>query len=136
VYRKLIGLPVMVNFAHHVPGRLRVRISRLKRDMAAAQALRTELLQVEGVSSVSARTATGSIVIHYDDRRLDPGVLWDVLEDRGYRKEEKVRTGAAGSPVAGKLASAAVDHLARAAFDFALERAIGAPAATLVRALI
>src|SRR5687768_6623714 len=120
----------MVDFAHHVPGRLRVRIPRLKRDTAAALALRAELLRVDGVTSVAVRMETGSIVIHYDDRRLDPAMLWDTLEDLGYCTEEKARTVAAGSAVADKLAAAAADHLARAAFDFALDRLIGAPAAT------
>ena len=37
-------------YIHHVPGRMRVRIQRLKSDVAAGQDLKRALIEVPGIS--------------------------------------------------------------------------------------
>jgi hypothetical protein len=69
---------------HHVPGRLRVRLSGLKRNARAAALLRTELAAIEGIRSVSANAIRGNIVIHYDETHFDPQVAIDFLQLRGH----------------------------------------------------
>lgn len=126
----------MVDFAHHVPGRLRIQASHLKRNAAAIAVLRADLLNIDGVTSVSANQATGSITIFYDSRGLDPIVIWKTIQRLGYLDRNAAYDKPAASPVTEKLISAAADQFTKAAIDFALERLVGRPAATLIGALI
>lgn len=126
----------MVDFAHHVPGRLRIQASRLKRNAADIAILRADLLNIDGVTSVSANEAIGSLTIIYDSRSLEPIAIWKAIQRRGYLDRKAARDKPAGLPVTEKLISAAADHFTKAAIDFALERLVGRPAATLIGALI
>ncbi|HYG85980.1 MAG TPA: hypothetical protein VD978_06955 [Azospirillum sp.] len=126
----------MVDFSHHVPGRLRVQISRLKHNVPATAILRAALLEIDSIASVTANTATGSVTILYDRHHLDPSILWSTLQRLGYHEREPAHVPPDESPIVEKLASAAADHVTKAALDFALERLLGRPAAALIGALI
>jgi hypothetical protein len=54
------------DIAHHVPGRLRLRSAALKRNVCASEEARRHLAQIEGVTSVRANPATGSVLLEYD----------------------------------------------------------------------
>src|SRR5690349_17332574 len=122
----------MVDFAHHVPGRLRIQTSRLKRNAAAIAILRADLLNIDGVTSVSANPATGSITIFYDSHGLDNVVIWKTIQHLGYLDRNTAYDRPAASPVTEELISAAADQFTKAAIDFALERLVGRSAATLI----
>jgi copper chaperone CopZ len=56
----------MIHHVHHVPGRLRIRIPGLKRNLEEARILTKALSRVSGVQSVEANLLTGSLLVHYD----------------------------------------------------------------------
>lgn len=58
----------MVQVVHHVPGRLRIRILRLKGSPGEAARVEAQIDSIRGVSNVAANAVTGSVVIHYDAR--------------------------------------------------------------------
>lgn len=58
----------MIHHVHHVPGRLRIRIPALKRNVEKARVLTKALARVSGVQSVEANLLTGSLLVHYDPR--------------------------------------------------------------------
>jgi hypothetical protein len=126
----------MVDFAHHVPGRLRIRDARLKHNAQAIASLRANLLAINGVASTSANATTGSITILYDRHSLDPAVIWKTLGQFGFEASTAVLSKPPQSQVAEQIVSIATDHMVKAAIDFALARLVGRPAATLIGALI
>ena len=56
----------MTHHVHYVPGRLRIRIPRLKRNAEEARILTKALSRVSGVRSVEVNLLTGSLLVHYD----------------------------------------------------------------------
>jgi copper chaperone CopZ len=55
----------MVQYIHHVPGRLRVKFSWLRRNEVQAIAIQAQLEALEGVNRVDINLTTGSIVVLY-----------------------------------------------------------------------
>ena len=66
---------VMAARFHSVPGRLRVRLPRVKGNAANARAVEAILSKLNGVSHVEGRELTGSVVIHYDPKAITGGAL-------------------------------------------------------------
>jgi hypothetical protein len=56
-----------ISIVHAVPGRIRLKISRLKRDPKYAVAIRDRLLTLPGVRRVEANPLTASVVVSYND---------------------------------------------------------------------
>src|SRR6185437_10712997 len=56
---------------HHIPGRLRVRLSRTQRNPHLLDQLRGFVESLEGVHSVEMNPVTGSIVVHYHPESRD-----------------------------------------------------------------
>ena len=59
------------HIAHHVKGRLRMRVPSAKGDLAALEAIKRTLTPLTGVHEVVVNAATGSITVHYDPKRHD-----------------------------------------------------------------
>ncbi len=74
----------MVLDFHHVPGRLRVRLAALKANRQAAIPLQAEVLALGGVQSASINSATGSLIVHYDQNRFALEALWATLRRLDY----------------------------------------------------
>jgi hypothetical protein len=55
---------------HHIPGRIRVKISRAKHNRALLNRVRESLANCNGVERVSVNEATGSFLIYYDPQSL------------------------------------------------------------------
>jgi hypothetical protein len=72
----------MIEFAHWVPGRLRIRVPSVKHDAKAAAAARCAVLSITAVASVSINAATASLVVIYDPEQLPLAALWDELQRR------------------------------------------------------
>jgi hypothetical protein len=57
--------------AHHVPGRIRIRIPVLKK-LSLSMLQRSAAIPFEaGILHVQVNPVTGSLVIHYDPQRID-----------------------------------------------------------------
>ena len=125
----------VVLYIHHVPERLRVRLSILVRNEPAAKLLRSELLSVAGVASVSINSSIGSLLVHYDRDRFEPDAFWMVLQRLGYADQppralsETPERNPSASP---DLANAVAEALVKAM----LEQWLGRSAAMLIGLLV
>ncbi len=117
---------------HHVPGRLRVALGRLKGDRAGAGPLRAALLALPGVTAVSISPAIGSVTIHYALEQFAPEDFWETLRRFGVFNgaPQPARTPA---PPAQPLAEAAADALAAALVETMAQRLLGPAGGVLAR---
>lgn len=67
---------------HSVPGRLRIKTDVLRRS-SAADAVRAEVIAIAGVSRATVNTVTGSLLVTYDPKCLQPEVVWTRLVKAG-----------------------------------------------------
>jgi copper chaperone CopZ len=74
----------MVNYIHHVPGRLRVNTPVLKRNEFRARQLKSYLEGMHGVLRADTSIVTGSVVIKYDTDMVSSAVILNSLHDLGY----------------------------------------------------
>lgn len=54
---------------HALPGRLRVKLTAIKKAPAAAMELEQALLREPGVAETAANPVTGSMLVHYDPQQ-------------------------------------------------------------------
>jgi Heavy metal associated domain 2 len=121
-------------YVHHVPGRLRIRISRLRHDEQAARAAEALMVSVPGVQKAATNTVTGSLTVHYDRGKTCVDELLPVLKGHQYidtrvtapalRTTRSVQT----TDVAVRV----VSRLARMAAEKALERSVMSLVAALL----
>jgi copper chaperone CopZ len=123
--------------AHHVPGRIRVKVPALKKNDAAAKEVPHILRGLDGVTAVEASALTGSIVVHYDKDLIDSDAILGALRQQGYLDAMTV-SGAAGpdEKAVFPAASGVGEALGKALFGVLVEKAIERSALALVAALI
>lgn len=126
----------MILQLHHVPGRLRVSLSMLKRNEPAARPLRARLRALAGVRSVSVNPLTGSVIVHYDRDEFDPAALWATLHRLGYIDQAPPCLSFRSCGRAQANASSPAASLAKALAGAVLERWLGRPAGLLISLLI
>jgi hypothetical protein len=51
---------------HHIPGRMRVRLPRLKGKAGALDSIKQSISGINGVTSVDTNATTGSVLVNYD----------------------------------------------------------------------
>jgi Heavy metal associated domain 2 len=118
----------MIELAHGVPGRLRVRVATIRGNGRVADEVRAMALAVPGVTAATASTATGSLVVTYDRGRLTQDALWSELRRRlGEAAPMMARDGGE---------TEWIDHAASAAADALVGRLLERSVALLVRAVI
>ncbi len=77
---ELEGLKVV----HALPGRVRLRVAKVKGNPALARQAQEKLVRVPGIRQVEAKPGTGSLLIHYDgDRLFSPDSLEILSETLG-----------------------------------------------------
>ena len=59
-----------VTVVHAIPGRLRLKVDKVKGDPAFAQKVQDTVGQVTGIEGVEAKPLTGSVLIYYDLAKL------------------------------------------------------------------
>lgn len=122
----------MILDLHHVPGRLLVRLAALKGNRPAAAPLRSELILLEGVRTVSVNSHTGSVIVHYAKDEFEPEVFWGALRRAGYIGEGAHPWVIPTQKPAGVAATAAWALLEIAAGDI-IERWIGHSASKIIK---
>jgi|SRR5579871_254914 len=75
-----------MDYAHHIPGRLRIRSASIKHNAARAAALQQWLQSVPGVHSVQMNLLTGSALIYYNVATADGIGILKLLRDEGWFK--------------------------------------------------
>jgi hypothetical protein len=77
---ELEGLKVV----HALPGRVRLKVAKVKGNQALARQAEKKLVQVPGIEQVEAKADTGSLLIHYSlDELFDPEALETLSETLG-----------------------------------------------------
>lgn len=118
---------------HHVPGRLRVRVPRIKGAMAEARAVEARLSAIKGVSGVESRELTGSVVIYYDPQTVDLQSLLLGLGNTAIPITEGANGARAlGSKLPQKIARKAASAIFWHLLEMAVERTIPLLAAALL----
>ena len=100
----------MAHYIHHVPGRLRVKSGKLKRNDKFGRIVEERLAGMEGVLSVELRLVTGSMVVLYDTELASSRIILDALLDMSIERQV-VASVQTGSRLGDKLLSKAVETL-------------------------
>lgn len=75
----------LLRAAHILPGRLRLRFKALKGEPVKAAKLQQHLGDVDGISRIEVKAATGSLLLHYDPHLLEsPAFLNAISEALGH----------------------------------------------------
>jgi len=74
----------MSHYIHHVPGRLRIKSPRLKRNNREAEQAQGYMERLHGVQSTEVNTVTGSLVIKYDTALVEGHTLLNSLRTLGH----------------------------------------------------
>jgi len=72
--------------AHHVFGRLRLRVPAAKNDLGFLDALAGEIEQVEGIEWVRLSPITGSVILEYDTEEVDPARMLEAVRRAAHRQ--------------------------------------------------
>ncbi|MFH2093307.1 MAG: HMA2 domain-containing protein [Pseudomonadota bacterium] len=107
--------------AHVVPGRLRVKLEKLKNNPYQLDRVK-ELLKIEGVHKIKSTSLTGSMVIEYDNLTTTPEAILTILDKNGYSidtqrlvKEKKFQEN--HEKIAGTLGKATISWIAGRILD-------------------
>jgi hypothetical protein len=73
-----------VGYLHALPGRLRIKILRIKHLPARALQLEAQLRQVAGIIQVKANPLTGNVLVRHDPDRLPQDQVLAALRSLGY----------------------------------------------------
>jgi copper chaperone CopZ len=119
------------SYSHVTPGRLRIKVPKVKGSREVSSQVERILRGVDGVNSVTANPLTGNVLVLFDDRHLGHTDVIDILIMRGYlEKPQKV------SRAANKRSSlervlhpeyvgkAVADVVLQTAVEFAVKRAL------------
>lgn len=127
----------MTHYIHHVPGRLRVRNARLKRNSEAVAAARSTIGAIDGVLAVSISEVTGSIVVTYDRDVTCPHNLLDELKRHGCCNHASTLPAKSAPKQALSLAvSNAGSTVGKAVFGVMVEKLVERSAVALIGALL
>jgi hypothetical protein len=73
--QELLELRALLSIAHHVPGRLRLRLDPRIRAHPAAKELESWSANGTGILSTRINPIARSLVVEYDPKRIDPALL-------------------------------------------------------------
>jgi Heavy metal associated domain 2 len=127
----------MTPYVHHVPGRLRVRVPKVKGNSAEASLLERRIRAQRGVKNVQTSPLTGSVLVHYDPATASVSTLSQIMlcsaatEPMSRTLPAAPHTGTnqrIGQQIAARVATAVVGHF----MEMAVERA----AVALIAALL
>ena len=120
----------MATHFHHVPGRLRIHVPRVKGSVANGHALESSLSALNGVSRVESRDLTGSVIVHYDPKAIDfqtlVAALGGIPESPAAIAAPTQGSARVSHKVTGKVAEAAVWHIVEKAAERAIPLFISA----------
>jgi hypothetical protein len=122
----------MLEYAHFVPGRLRLKISELRHRRRAAEA-QAYVAAIPVVKSALANPVTGILTINFDEDEVSICQLWEGLRAQGYVSNRCPEPTAIGSV---SLPDSGVDQLGRALLTALVEAVAQHSAQALVRALL
>lgn len=111
----------MKYYVHDVPGRLRIRIPLLRSHGGRCERVQALLEGIGGVSHVSVRSLTGSVVVAYDTDTVHSDRILGLLKENGYFDE--TRTISQEEHIESMVVGAA-GRVGKAVFGWAVGRAL------------
>jgi len=88
------------SYIHSLEGRLRVKSASVKGSLQKGQEIETYFRQYEGITEVVANPVTGSVLFHYDSRRIRQNEILDGLRALGcLPKDEAAHQPLASQPI-------------------------------------
>ena len=121
----------MLEYAHFVPGRLRLKLSELRNQQRAAEA-EADIARMPGVTGVVANPATGSLTINFD-KELSLDHLWESLHRSGHIASRCLEPSTIRHPWAHGVSE---ERFGRAVMAALLDTVLQHSAKALVRALL
>ena len=122
-----------MTYFHTVPGRLRIKIPGLRRNLRLGKELHELLNRLSGVRSTSANILTGSLVVTYDPKMISSGSILTFLSRERYIDLAKpVRDEQHADDVFARVGEAAC----KAVIGIALDRALKDSPLSILAALI
>jgi hypothetical protein len=128
----------MAEYIHHVPGRLRIKSSRLKHNSEAAAAVRELMRPIRGIVDIQVNGVTGSVLIGYEQEAISADALVELLKQHGYCGHAAgllVTRGGAADTLTQALARAG-QTLGKVAVGVMIEKLAERSAVALIGALI
>lgn len=119
----------MSHSIHHVPGRLRIKSPRFKRNEHAASRAKGHLDRLTGVLSTDVNTVTGSLLIKYDTRQVAARTLLDSLHSEGHLNSRQERESLYTGPGIGQAFS---DSVVNKLMETVIERSATALVAAIL----
>jgi len=117
------------HYIHHIPGRLRLKSPRLKRNPGEGAALQALLGERGGIRSCEVNPVTGSMLVQYDTAETSVGGIWELLEERGYELHREP----AAEP---SQPAAMVDKVGKAVVGAVIEKVVERSALALIGAVL
>ncbi len=77
---------------HESPGRLRLQNERLHRRREVCQAIERELMSVLGIDNYKTGATTGTVLVLYNTRQLNPAQVVEILDSALAQAEAPRRT--------------------------------------------
>jgi hypothetical protein len=128
----------MAQYIHHVPGRLRIKSSRLKHNSEESAAVRELMSPIRGIADIQVNSVTGSVLIGYDKEAIKADVIIELLKQHGYcghAAELPIARGGAADTLTQALARAG-QTLGKVAVGVMIEKLAERSAVALIGALI
>jgi copper chaperone CopZ len=119
----------MSYYIHNVPGRLRVKSPVVKRNDGAADEIRKTLSTINGVATVDINLTTGSILINYNPKTIQPSDIINTLQRNGYFDTSRALT---NDQYIQRAASQAGNIVGKAIFGTFVEKALEGSALSLI----
>ncbi len=123
----------MSYYMHNIPGRLRVKSPRLRKNDAGADELRIALSTMQGIAAIDFNPTTGSLLINYNHRTTNHEDIISLLERKGYFDREKAMS---NDGYFHKAAEKTGRVIGKAALGMAIENAFEGSALSLIGLLI
>jgi len=82
----------MKYYIHYVPGRMRIESPLLHDNSPKAKEFETLMKGLKGISTIEIHNATGSAVIHFDEKKINCEQIIGILEKNGYFRLNEAET--------------------------------------------
>jgi hypothetical protein len=120
-------------YVHNVPGRLRVKIPKIKSNEEKCRKVERLFGNFDGINNVAVNDITGSVVINYDSQVTRPEEILEIFEANNYLDKSHLTTNDKYLQTAASKASRAVS---RALFGWAVGRALEANGLSFLAILV
>ncbi|HAM50528.1 MAG TPA: hypothetical protein DCP92_07445 [Nitrospiraceae bacterium] len=82
----------MQYYIHYIPGRMRIQSPVLYENPAKAKEFEIFVKGLDGISAVEIHAATGSAIMHFDEKKINCEQLIGILEKHNYFRLAEAET--------------------------------------------